>query len=152
MKDESYRLRFDGRILSKREIIGLHAMEREIGNFYLTESCYPPRLNIPKHSHQNASLYFILDGSMTERCGNVTREREPANVVFTPPDEPHSNRIRNSGCRLFMIETKAHWLASIKENAYLPEATSHVNSALTVSLGGRAYNEVCRSDSFSPLV
>jgi AraC family transcriptional regulator len=127
-------------------------MEREVGNFYLTESCYPPRMSIPKHSHQNASLYFILNGSMTERCGNVTREREPSNLVFTPPEEPHSNRIRSSGCRLFMIETKAHWLAAIKEYSCLPESTSHFNSAVAASLGRRAHNEACQSDSFSPLV
>jgi AraC family transcriptional regulator len=127
-------------------------MEREVGNFYLTESCYPPGMNIPKHSHQNASVYFVLNGSMAERCGNVTREREPSNLVFTPPEEPHSNRIRTTGCRLFMIEMKARWLASIKEHSCLPESTSHFNSALVASLGRRAYHEVRRPDSFSPLV
>jgi len=152
MRCESYRLRFDGRILSDQDIIGLHAMEREVGSFYLTESCYPPRMNIPKHSHQNASLYLILNGSMTERCGNVAREREPSNLVFTPPEELHSNQIRSSGCRLFMIETKARWLASVKEYSCLPDSTSHFNSTLAASLGRRAYNEVCQSDSFRPLL
>src|SRR2546430_1023577 len=152
MRCESYRLRFDGPILSDQDIIGLHAMEREVGNFYLTESCYPPRMNIPKHSHQNASLYLILNGSMTEKCGNVTREREPSNLVFTPPDEPHSNQIRTIGCRLFMIETKARWLASVKEHTCLPDLTSQFDSGLAASLGRRAYNEVRQSDSFSPLV
>jgi len=139
-------------MLSKQDIIGLHAMEREIRNFYLTESCYPPRMKIPKHSHENASLYLILSGSMTERCDHVTREREPSNLVFTPPGEPHSNQIRKSGCRLFMIETKAHWLASVKEYSCLPDSTSHFNSPIAVRLGRRAYSEACQPDSFSPLV
>lgn len=85
MRCESYRLQFDGPVLSHQDIIGLHAMEREVGNFYLTESRYPPRMKVPKHSHENASLYLILSGSMTERCSNVTRKRGPSNLVFTPP-------------------------------------------------------------------
>ena len=62
MRCESYRLWFDGPMLSDRDIIGLHAIEREVGNFYLTESRYPPRLKVPKHSDENASVYFILSG------------------------------------------------------------------------------------------
>jgi AraC family transcriptional regulator len=139
-------------MLSDQEIIGLHLMEREVGNFYLTESSLPPGMKVPEHSHENASLYLILSGSMSEKCGKVTREPGPSTLVFTPPGEPHSNQIRKTGCRLFMIETKGRWLATIKEFSCLPDSTSHFNSALAARLGRRAYSEACQPDSFSPLV
>jgi mannose-6-phosphate isomerase-like protein (cupin superfamily) len=93
MKSTSYRLRFPGPKLLPQDIADLHALESEVGNFYLTESRYPPGMEVPMHSHDNASLYFILSGNMTERCGKVTRERRPSTLVFTPPGEAHSNRI-----------------------------------------------------------
>jgi len=109
-------------------------------------------MEVPMHSHDNASLYFILSGNMTERCGKVTRERRPSTLVFTPPGEAHSNRILKTGCRLFMIETKAPWLASLKEYSCLPESTSDFNDRLTTRLAQRAYSEVCHLDPFSPLI
>lgn len=139
-------------MLSEQDISGLHAIEREVSDFYLTESRYPEGMKVPSHSHENASFYFILRGSMTERCNNVTRERAPSTLVFTPPNEPHSNQIRQHGCRLFMIEIKPRWLAWAKEHACLPDSTSHFNSAVTIKLGRQAYSEACRPDSFSPLV
>jgi len=89
---------------------------------------------------------------MTERCSKLTRERGPSTLVFTPPFEPHSNQIRKTGCRLFMIETKARWLASVKEYSNLPDSTSHFNSPLAMRLGRRAYTECCQLDSCSPLI
>jgi len=56
MRCKSYRLRFDGPMLSKQDIAGLHAMEHEVADFYLTESRYPSNMKVPTHSHENASL------------------------------------------------------------------------------------------------
>ena len=152
MRCKSYRLRFDGRMLSDQDIIELHAMEREVRNFYLTESHYPPSMRIPRHSHENASLYFILSGGMTEKCDNVSRERAPSSLVYTPPGHAHSNHIHSTGCRLFMIETKADWLATISEFSSLPDSTSQLDNGLATTLARRTRSEARFHDPFSPLV
>jgi len=148
----TYRLRFVGPALLDQDIAGLHSMERELGNFYLTESHYPPRMKVPKHSHENASIYFILRGSMSERYDNISHERGPATLVFTPPGQLHSNQIRNAGCRLFMIEAKPRWLASLNWGAHLPDSTTHLDGSRATCLARRAYTEACHPDALSPVV
>jgi AraC family transcriptional regulator len=152
MRRNSYRLRFDARVLDDQDIAALHAMESEVGNFFLTESRYPPGMEVPTHSHENASFYLILSGNMTETCGNVTRELGCSTLVFTPPGEAHSNRIKETGCRLFTFETKANWLASIRQYYRLPTFTTHSNGGLAIGLARRAYSEARHLDVLSPLV
>jgi AraC family transcriptional regulator len=139
-------------MMSDQEIIGLHAMEYEARNFYLTESHYPPNMKIPKHSHENASLYFILRGGMTEKCDNVTRERVPSSLVYTPPGQAHSNHIEKTGCRLFMVEMKADWLAAISEFSNLPSATFQLDYGLATTLARRTRSEASFDDPFASLV
>jgi hypothetical protein len=77
--------------MTSREVIDFHINEREIGGFNLTETLHPPGYTIPKHSHDQATLYILLQGSLTESYGTRVKECQSLEMIFTPAHEPHSN-------------------------------------------------------------
>src|SRR5262245_2277345 len=109
----TYRVRFFGTRLADEEIASIHAMEQEVGNFYLTQCNYRPNLHVPSHAHENPSFYLVLSGVIAEEHGRTRKECQPSNLVFTPAGEPHSNSIKNSGGGCFLFDIKSEWLSAI---------------------------------------
>lgn len=151
MQNNSYRLHFHAGSLSDHHIATLHVREHEMENFFLTESQYPAKMSVPSHSHENPSFYFILGGGMTEKSGTSCRERRRSVLVFNPAGEFHSNKIRDRGCHLFMIEMKSQWVETLRDYVRLPDLTSHFSSCSAIGLAQRAYAESRQLDSLSPL-
>jgi hypothetical protein len=81
-----------------------HISEQEIAGLFATETYHPPGFRIPKHAHDLASFYLILDGSFTEFLPRTSCERRRHTVVFTPPGEMHSDEFHDNGGRCFIVE------------------------------------------------
>lgn len=152
MSRNRYRVRFHPKALADMAIADGYGREREVGHFFLAEANYPPDLRVPRHSHENTSLYLVLGGKIGESKGNRVSEHKTGTVVFTPQDEPHSNYTRGSGSRCFMIDIKRQWLDSVREPSLKLNQSTHFVGGLPVVLARRAYREVCRLDSLSPMV
>ena len=152
MGRNSYRVRFYGMALADKEIARVHTMEREVGNFFLTEANYPPNLKVPSHAHENASFYLVLAGCIAERHGRLTRECTASTLVFTPPGETHSNVTYDAGGRCFMIDIKPHWLRSFSTPSLNLDDWADFDDGAPVWLAQRAFREACHLDALSPLI
>jgi AraC family transcriptional regulator len=152
MGRNSYRVRFDGRALADKEIARIHTMEREVGNFFLTEANYPPNLTVPSHAHENPSFYLVLAGCIAERHGRLARECLASTLVFTPPGETHSNITSGAGCRCFMIDLKPNWLKSLSTPSLNLYEWADFDGGAPVWLAQRAFREACNLDALSPMV
>jgi AraC family transcriptional regulator len=93
--DDSYHGRC-GRRLSAAELL-------------LSERSYPPRLEIPTHSHEQPYLCAILQGGYTETCGGKVWTCTPRSLFLRPRGEPHADRFGEAGGRVFGIELGAGW-------------------------------------------
>ena len=62
-----------------------HLSEQEIAGLFATETCHPPLFNIPRHAHDLASFYVVLEGSLTEFYDRTRRDFGAYSIVFTPP-------------------------------------------------------------------
>lgn len=101
--------------LQARDHSGFIRARQCVGGFTLTDTQYGAGLRIPKHTHERGCFALVLDGCYTETFRTLELECGPANVVYRPPNEPHSDRIAHTGSRCFLVEMDTEWLRSLDE-------------------------------------
>lgn len=83
---------------------GTTLKSREVEGFALREIQHPPGVFIPKHSHENAHVGFILNGGFTETFTRKTLECRPLSVSYIAPGLPHTDDFRHGvHCLVFEI-------------------------------------------------
>lgn len=142
---------FQKESLTSREVIDFHINEREIGGFNLTETLHPPGYTIPKHSHDQATFYILLQGSLTEFCGSRAEECRALEMIFTPAHELHSNLFHNSGGRCFVLELSEARLEPLNSRHKFLGRSAHFRGSLLTWLMLRLHREFCYEDEVSPL-
>lgn len=128
-----------------------HVREGEVAGLYWTETAHPPGYRIPSHAHRMASLYLLLAGSLTEKFGRENVERKTDELIFTPPDEPHSNVFLGCGGRCLIIELHPVLVSRALECGALPGSLKAFRGQ-PAWLAKRLYNEFRSGDGVSPLV
>ena len=78
--------------LAPGQFYGQTRRSLEVAGLTFAESVYTANLDIPLHAHDNAFLYFVIEGEYEETCGRETRSGGPSALVFHPAGEPHANR------------------------------------------------------------
>lgn len=86
-----------------------HLSEKEIAGLWGTETWHPPHFKIPRHAHDLASFYLVLEGSLTEVYNRKQRDIGSCTLVFTPPGEVHRNAFHRAGARCFLVELTQSW-------------------------------------------
>ena len=128
-----------------------HVREGAISNVYLTETVHPPGYRVPKHSHQMASLYLVLAGSLSEQFGRCDEARTAGELIFTPAHQPHSNVFLRRGGRCLIIELHPALHSRLSECRALPTSLKSYRGQ-AAGLATRLYNEFRSGDALSPLV
>jgi AraC family transcriptional regulator len=132
---------FCGEVLKRREVAG----------FILTETRYPPRLSIPRHSHENGYICFVRQGAYTEDYGRRTRSCQPLTVAIHPSDEIHSERFLNREARSFNIEPNRAWLERIRPYSSALDGPAEFQGGAMAALAVKLYREFINLDDVSPL-
>jgi AraC family transcriptional regulator len=127
-----------------------HVREAAIGAFYLTETGHPPGYRIPKHSHEMASLYFLIAGSLTEKVRREDVDRKAGELVFTPADVPHSNQFLGQGGHCLIVELHPALHSRLNYTNGLPQTLKSFRGH-TAWLTRRLYTEFRFGDAM-PLV
>lgn len=132
-------LNFHGNILKSREVAG----------FSLREIQHPPGVFIPKHSHENAHVGFILNGGFTEKFARKTLECRPLSVSYLSPGLTHTDDFRH-GVHCLVFEIAPQRLERIQSLLALQEPVfAHGGRAAWLTM--RMYDEALRSDAVSSL-
>src|SRR5436190_11960388 len=100
---------FFGDILQSRTVPGL----------ILTETRHAPGLRLPSHSHDNAYLCFVRQGTYREEFGSQERTCGPMTLAFHPSQERHREEIAGAEVRSFNIELEPWWLLNVEKSAPL---------------------------------
>lgn len=119
--------------------------------FKVTESLYPPRLIQSRHTHQPASLSFVLSGNYLEKFDRQTHHRQPSTLIFRPPQESHSVDYGNEAVRILNVQLSFEKLAYIREQSVCPDSSTSCRSETIAWLGNRIYQEHKRADTVSAL-
>lgn len=145
------RTHIDADATTARRLLQYHVSEREIAGFHSTETSHPPGFHIPGHFHDFASLYLVLQGSLTEFNGDNKRECKHPSVIFTPPGEKHSNLFGDRGGRCFLVEIPPMYIDRLAAAAVRLEGSMHSEGGILTWLAIRLYREFERPDSVSLL-
>ncbi len=128
-----------------------HVRDGELAKLYLTETSHPAGFRIPRHSHEMASFYLLLAGSLMEQFGRENVERKADELIFTPADQPHSNVFLGRGGPCLIIELQPSVVSRALECGLLP-ATLKSFRGRPAWLAWRLYREFRFGDAVSPLV
>ena len=124
----------------------------EVSDFTLTETLYPARLMLSKHSHERASFSFVLKGGYTEKYGNKIRQCEPSKVIYLPSGETHSDNFLSVGARALHIEIDLRWQIRFGEATALPSDSTDFQGGIIASLFHKLYQEFrAKMDIATPL-
>jgi AraC family transcriptional regulator len=123
----------------------------EVGGFVFTETAHKPNQTLPRHSHEQPNIAFILDGSFTEILNNRTFECGPQSLIVKPAGEAHANQYGRSGMHCLLIEARPQKLESLHPVAKAFNRVNHVRGAMLSRLAIRIYHEMLLMDSASLL-
>jgi len=135
--------------MAQRKFHGTTLNACEVNGFALKEIRHRAGVFVPKHSHANAHVGFILQGGFTETFTRKTLECRPLSVSYIAPDLPHTDDFRN-GVHCLVFEINPARLAQMRDVAGLREPI-FVNGGRAAWLALRMYREVVREDAASSL-
>jgi len=116
-----------------------------------TEKAYLSRALLPTHAHELSHFCFVLAGSYQEQMAGRTFERQPATLVFYPPDTSHGEQHFSPG-RHFLVEIETHSLNRVREYGARLDEPVLMGGDAPLWLAARMYREFTARDSFSALV
>ena len=128
-----------------------HLSEQEIAGLFGTETYHPPNFTVPRHSHDLASFYIVLQGGLTEVCDRVRRDLGMLSIVFTSPGEIHSNAFHSAGGRCFLVELTPQWTDRLAIQGIEFDSSLETNCGELAGLAIRLYKEFRCVDKLSPL-
>jgi AraC family transcriptional regulator len=126
---------------------------RELADFSLAESIYPPNSAMARHTHELAHISIVLGGAYVERYGRRERLAEPSFLIIHPPDEDHSVKFASEGARVFSLHLKPLWLARVRDYSRILDSPADFSGgASPARLALRLYHEFCGMDEVAPLM
>jgi AraC family transcriptional regulator len=124
---------------------------REVSGFWLSETCYDPGVQVPRHGHEWAFFYTVLEGGYTETFGAASLAPRPGALIFHPAGDVHSHSSGSSQARCFNLDVGPEWIERALDYSSSPTARQELSGGLLSWLGARLYREFRASDPVSDL-
>lgn len=136
--------------LAAGEYLGSVRTRREAAGLVLTETAYAAETRIPRHRHDAATFFLLLQGVATQRSRAEVVSLRAGGVCFSPPDEPHDAKIGGRSPRAFNLEVPTGWFDGADAPAWqsLPRDLSGSGCATVLA---SLLGEVARWDDASPM-
>lgn len=128
---------------------GRELMNRDVAGFALREVVHRNGGRVPKHSHANAHIAFVLDGVFEEVCEGKLLPCQPKSVSFLAPGMVHSDHFMGK-TRSLLIELSPERLADLQTVIRLDEPV-FVQHGRASWLASNLYRESLRRDASSDL-
>lgn len=74
------------------------------GKYSLIEMLYPPNLEVPLHVHtREDELFYVLEGKIAYRVGDLQTEVSAGHTVFAPKNIPHGFTVTSAHPARYLI-------------------------------------------------
>lgn len=137
-------------ILRPGSYYGRCNVSKHAGHLILSECTYAPKLEIPRHSHENAYLIFALNGSQEESFESRSRSYVPGTLAFHPAGEVHGEKLGSKGMRVLHVEFGSEWIERHPEVSRFLENGSHFQGGRLGWLARSVYQEFNCMDDVTP--
>jgi AraC family transcriptional regulator len=126
--------------------------KHRVHGWTFSETVYPNRFDVPRHSHQHAFFYIVLEGAYTDRIGSQTLSCSPSSLVFHPEADEHSHHFESNGGRCFNIDVGPIWIERLQQHEVYIQRPVLFDKGAVGGLASRLYMEFLQSDPLSFLV
>lgn len=122
-----------------------------VGGFTLTEGIHAAGSALPWHTHDGATMCFVLDGAFTEYSRGSALVCYPSYVKFTPAGERHWNRFDRGDARGVLVEVTAERAQALRPYADVLDRQVHFQGGRAAALAMRIHQELRTTDAAAPL-
>lgn len=130
---------------------GVTLEHREVAGFRLTETAYPARLRLPKHSHERPYFCLILQGVYDETYGRKGRVCKRSMLVYHPSGEVHSQHFKETAGRLFRLEVSDAWMERVRALTPVLDDPLEFQGGMLPLLAAKLHREFRLMDEVSTL-
>ena len=124
----------------------------DAGGFVLREVRYAPQSVIPPHQHDTPVFVLSLSGEMTGTVEGAVESYPPLSLRSVPAGASHSNSYGKGSPRCLLMEVTASRSTQLHAHtSVLDRFVQFEQSTLPAMIASRAYRELQRADSLSPL-
>ncbi|MFL5383712.1 MAG: helix-turn-helix domain-containing protein [Longimicrobiaceae bacterium] len=127
---------------------GTTLRSRDVGGFTLSETRHPPRMRLPRHANDRATLVAVLGGAYVETAAGRTGTHLPGTLLVRPAGEVHSNALDGRGSRCLLVELSPGRLEAC--GGLFGDVRAFAGSP-AAALALRAAEELGASDAAAPL-
>lgn len=138
-------------MLRHQPFAGQTIQTRELTEYSLAETVYPPDWKMPRHEHEHAYFSLVLQGGYDESFGRQERHCHPASLVFHPPGEDHAVIFHREQVRIFRVQIKAPFLERVRDCSTILDQPSAFDGGTTSQLATRLYHEAQARDAVASL-
>src|SRR5262245_22908011 len=109
----------------------------EAGGFNVVDARFPPKLWIPPHIHERATMAVMLEGSFD--CVFPTRSVDclPSTVHTEPAEERHGNRVGTAGAHVLVVQPNHERCDALRPHTRLLDSINHVPGSPAPGLAWR---------------
>lgn len=125
--------------------------QAEVGGFVLTESLHPGGDDLPWHTHDGATLCYVLRGGFKENSRGESLRCTPSTLKFMPAGERHCNHFDTGDVRGLLVEVGPERMRFLEPYAPLLEQRRHFRCGLAAGLALRLYHEFRSTDDAAAL-
>jgi AraC family transcriptional regulator len=122
-----------------------------VAGLVLTETGYASDAQIPRHSHANAYISLVRQGTFTEYYGDRVRRCTPLSLAFHPPGEVHAEHFHEGPGVSFNVELEPGWLMRLGATSDHFEKAPDFHGGDLAGLAMNLHREFDHTDSASPL-
>jgi AraC family transcriptional regulator len=134
------------------EFFGRAVAAGEWGDLLLSETAYARGTFLPKHSHEEPYLTFVLDGGYSERVPGETRTCAARTLVVHAPGETHEDDFRERRARCLNIVLGSAFTKRLGDASHVLGRGGVVTDALVASIGRRVAAELRHGDAAAALI
>ncbi|MGO8699944.1 MAG: helix-turn-helix transcriptional regulator [Limisphaerales bacterium] len=114
--------------LSAGDYFGTKRSNLRFDDLILSECSYALNTRLPKHSHENAYIIVVLEGSQVEELKEGRRWYHQKVLALHPAQEAHSQQIGSDGLRCLHVEFGANWLSQNRHVSRALERPAHFDT------------------------
>lgn len=123
---------------------------RNIGPFTLRENLYASAMTLPKHSHPEAYITFVIEGAFRERYNSRSILCRTGMIRYLPAGEVHENEIQ-ARSRCLHVSSDPASFEQLRQQPAVPVRPAEISGLTTTWLANRLYAEFSRQDKASAM-
>jgi AraC family transcriptional regulator len=127
------------------------SLRSDADGFLVTSAYFPGGSDLPRHTHERATLAVVLRGSFEQSARGGTHPCPPSTVLVEPAGEPHGNRFDPTGAEVLIVQPDPADRELLDPFRRVLDESGQDRDPGVAALATRAVGEMRAWDDISPI-